>query len=144
MRKKYAGTRYSSEWDISTWTIITLVAACCMANLFLDEGIGPLIISLTMLIFVVICFLSVSYRIDGNNLVVYQFFIPKVYPIDKIKEIKPTKMWLSAPATSIKHRIAIEFTDRKILKSSIPLIISPVKQKEFINQLLSVNPKIKN
>ncbi len=141
--KKYYGTKYNSQWDASTWTIIALVVACCLVNLFLDEGIAPLIVCLVMLVFVVTCFLSISYRIDGNNLVVYQFFIPKTYPIDKIKEIKPTKMWLSAPATSIKHRLAIEFTDRSILKSTIPLIISPVRQEEFIQQLLSVNPEIK-
>ncbi|MDE5789940.1 MAG: PH domain-containing protein [Muribaculaceae bacterium] len=141
--KKYYGTKYNSQWDVSTWTIIALVVACCLVNLFLDEGIAPLIICLVMLVFVVTCLLSISYRIDGNNLVVYQFFIPKTYPIDKIKEIKPTKMWLSAPATSIKHRLAIEFTDRSILKSTIPLIISPARQEEFIQQLLSVNPAIK-
>lgn len=140
---KYNGTRYNSRWDASTWTILSLVAACCLANFFLDEGVGPLIITFIMLIFVLVCFLSIFYRIDGNNLVVYQFFIPHAYPIDKIKEIKPTKMWLSAPATSIKHRIAIEFSDRSILKSTIPLIISPKYQEEFIRQLLSVNPNIK-
>ena len=63
---------------------------------------------------------------------------------DKIKEIKPTKSVLSSPATSLSHRLAITFTDRKILKSYIPLIISPVRQDEFIRQLLSVNPEIKH
>lgn len=88
--------------------------------------------------------LSIYYRIDGDKLVVYTFFIPTAYPIDKIKEIKPTKSVLSSPATSLTHRLAITFTDRKILKSSIPLIISPVRQEEFIQQLLSVNPEIKH
>lgn len=140
--KKYYGTRYNSRWDTSTWTILALVAVCCLANCFLDEGMAPLIICLVMLIFTLICFLSIFYRIDGNNLVIYQFFIPKTYPIDKIKEVKPTKMWLSAPATSVKHRIAIDFSDPKILKGTIPLIISPAKRTEFIDQLLSVNPNI--
>ncbi|WP_290147489.1 PH domain-containing protein [uncultured Duncaniella sp.] len=65
-------------------------------------------------------------------------------PIDKIKEIKPTKSVLSSPATSLTHRLAITFTNRKILKSSIPLIISPVRQEEFIRHLLSINPEIKH
>ena len=80
-------------------------------------------------------FIGTYYRIDGNKLVVYSLFIPTAYPIDKIKEIKPTKSVLSAPATSLSHRLAITFTDRKILKSYIPLIISPVRQEEFIRQL---------
>lgn len=95
-----------------------------------------------MLAFVLVTFISIYYRIDGNKLVVYSFFIPTVYPIDKIKEIKPTKSVLSSQATSLSHRLAITFTDRKILKSSIPLIISPVHQDEFIRQLISVNPAI--
>ena len=35
-------------------------------------------------------------------------------------------------------------TDRKILKSYMPLIISPVRQDEFIRQLLAINPEIKH
>ncbi|MDE6410707.1 MAG: PH domain-containing protein [Muribaculaceae bacterium] len=118
--KKYFGTRYNSKWDSSTWFIISLVALCCLANVLLDEGIWPMIICFIMLVFTVTCFLSIFYRIDGKNLVIYQFFIPKEYPIDKIKEIKPTKMWLSAPATSIKYRIAIEFTTETYLKAQFP------------------------
>lgn len=97
-----------------------------------------------MLAFILLIFISIYYRIDGDKLVVYQFFIPTAFPIDKIKEVKPTKSVLSAPATSLTHRLAITFTDRKVLKSSMPIIISPVRQEEFIRQLLSVNPKIKH
>ena len=97
-----------------------------------------------MLAFVLVTLLSIYYRIDGDKLVVYSFFIPTAYPIDKIKEIKPTKSVLSSPATSLSHRLAITFTDRKILKSSIPLIISPVHQDEFIRQLLSPKSSIEH
>ena len=142
--EKYEGTRYNSKWDGSTWFILGLVAVCCAVPYFLDDGIWPTIICLVMLAFVLVTFLSIYYRIDGDILVVYSFFIPTAYPIDKIKEIKPTKSVLSSPATSLSHRLAITFTDRKILKSSIPLIISPVRQEEFIRQLLSVNPQIKH
>lgn len=97
-----------------------------------------------MLIFVLVTFLSIYYRIDGDKLVVYTFFIPTAYPIDEIKEIKPTKSVLSSPATSLTHRLAITFTDRKILKSTTPLIISPVRQEEFIRQLLAINSEIEH
>lgn len=97
-----------------------------------------------MLAFVLVTFLSIYYKIDGDKLVVYTFFVPTAYPIDKIKEIKPTESILSAPATSLTHRLAITFTDRKILKSYTPLIISPVRQDEFIRQLLSINPEIRH
>ena len=142
--EKFGGIRYNSRWDGSTWFILGLVAVCCVVPCFLDDGIWPTLICLVMLAFVLVTFLSIYYRIDGDKLVVYSFFIPTAYPIDKIKEIKPTKSVLSSPATSLTHRLAITFTDRKILKSSIPLIISPVRQEEFIRQLLSINPEIKH
>lgn len=144
--EKYGGTRYNSLWDGSTWFILGLVAVCYVVPCFLDDGTWPTIICIVMLAFVLVTFLSIYYRIDGDidgdKLVVYTFFISTAYPIDKIKDIKPAKSVLSSPATSLTHRLAITFTDRKILKSSIPLIISPARQKDFIRQLLSVNPKI--
>ena len=139
---KFGGVRYNSRWDGATWLILGLVAACCVVPCFFDDGVWPTIICLAMLAFVLVTFLGIYYRIDGDKLVVYSFFVPTAYPIDKIKEIKPTKSVLSAPATSLSHRLAITFTDRKILKSSLPLIISPVCQEEFIGQLLSINPEI--
>lgn len=142
--EKFRGTRYNSRWDGSTWFILGLVAACCIVPCFMDDGIWPTIICLVMLALVLVTFFSIYYRIDGDKFVVYTFFIPTAYHIDKIKEIKPTKSVLSSPATSLSHRLAITFTDRKILKSYIPLIISPVRQDEFIRQLLSVNPEIKH
>ena len=142
--KKFGGIRYNSVWDGSTWFIIGLVTICCILPCFLDDGIGPVIICVIMLVFTLITFMSVYYRIDGNKLVVYTFFIPQVYPIEQIKEIKPTKSVLSAPATSLNHRLAITFTDRSILKSTMPLIISPVRQDDFIGQLLAINPEIQH
>lgn len=142
--EKFGGTRYNSRWDGSTWFILGIVAACCIVPCFMDNGIWPTIICLVMLAFILLIFISIYYRIDGDKLVVYQFFIPTAFPIDKIKEVKPTKSVLSAPATSLTHRLAITFTDRKVLKSSMLIIISPVRQEEFIRQLLSVNPKIKH
>lgn len=142
--ENFGGTRYSSMWDGSTWFILGLVAVCCVVPCFLDDGIWPTIICIVMLAFVLVTFLSIYYHIEGDKLVVYSFLIPTAYPIDKIKEIKPTKSVLSSPATSLTHRLAITFTDWKILKSSIPLIISPVRQEEFIRHLLSINPEIKH
>lgn len=142
--KKYNGTRYNSRWDCSTWLIIALVVACCIWPIFLDDGLLPLIISGIMLVFMIVLLKSIYYKIDGNNLVIYQFFIPSAYPIDKIESVLPTKSVLSSPATSITHRIAIKFTDRTVLNSIMPMIISPARQQEFIDQLVSINPNIKH
>ncbi len=142
--EKFGGTKYNSMWDGSTWLMLGLVAACCLVPCFMDHSLWLVTLCLAMLAFVLLTFQGIYYRIDGDKLIVYSFFIPTAYPIDKIKEIKPTKSVLSAPATSLSHRLAITFTDRQILKSSIPLIISPVRQEEFIQHLLSINPEIRN
>ena len=124
--------------------MLGLVAVCCLVPCFLDHSLWLVILSLAMLTFALLTFIGIYYRIDGDKLVVYSFFVPTAYPIDKIKEIKPTKSVLSSPATSLSHRLAITFTDRNILKSSIPLIISPMRQEEIIRHLLSINPEIKH
>lgn len=139
---KYAGTRYNSVWDCSTWMIIVLVVAFSIWPAFLDDSVLFIVLTTLFLGFILATLLGIYYRIDGNNLVIYQFFTPTAYPIDKISEIKPTSSILSAPATSLRQRIAIKFADKSVLKSTMPLIISPVRQEEFIKQLLAVNPHI--
>lgn len=144
---KFGGIRYNSLWDWSTWLIMAFSVGACIWPLFLDDDrtwrIVLIILTCVFIAFLLVLFKGIYYRIDGNNLVVYQFFVPNVFPIDKIESVKPVRSMLSAPAASIIHRIAIKFSDRKVLKSSMPLIISPVRQEEFIARLLSVNPDIK-
>ena len=142
--EKFEGPRYNSMWDGSTWLILGLVTACCLAPCFIDHSLWLVTLCLSMLAFVLLTLIGIYYRIDEDKLVVYTFFVPTAYPINKIKEIKPTKSVLSAPATSLSHRLAITFTDRKILKSHMPLIISPSRQEDFIKLLLSINPEIKH
>lgn len=139
---KYSGTRYNSMWDSSTWLMLAFVVAVCIWPVFVDDWVLPVILAVAFLAIIVVGLLGIYYKIDGNNLVVYQFFIPRTYPIDKISSIRPTKSILSSPAVSLTHRIAIKFSDKKVLKSTMPLIISPVRQREFVNQLLAINPHI--
>lgn len=135
--------KYKSRWDASTWTIISIVMICCIIPCFTAEHLlTPIIICIAALAFIIVAFQSIYYVVDGNQLIVYTFFIPRRYPIDKIKEIQPSNSILSAPATSITRRLAITFTDRKILKSYMPLLISPENQDDFITHLLSINPNI--
>lgn len=136
---RYRGTRYNSRWDASTWCMIALTALCCFLPLVLDDdGYTPAIVGAVVLVSVIVILRSVFYKIDGDNLVVYQFFIPKAYPIAGIKEITTSHSWLSAPAASLAHRIAI-----RSVGSRMPLVISPVRQTEFVEQLLAVNQQIK-
>ena len=141
---EFSGTRYASRWDSSTWLLLLLVVLVCIWPVLLDgDWVGPVIVAVGLVAMFIGLFLGRYYRIDGDKLVIYQFFGPTALPIDKISEIRPTKTILAAPATSLTHRIAIKFSDRKVLKSSEPLVISPVRQEEFIAQLRAINPAIK-
>lgn len=140
---EFEGTRYASRWDASTWLLLLFMVLVCIWPILLDgEWVGPVIVAAGMVVLFIGLFVGTYYRIDGDKLVIYQFFQPTALPIDKISEIRPTKTILAAPATSLTHRIAIKFSDRKVLKSSAPLVISPVRVREFIGQLQSINPNI--
>lgn len=137
-------TTYKSLWDWSTWLILIVVEVSVGWIFFVDDAFWTaLIIFVATNLLVVLTLLGIYYKIAGNELWVYGFFRPSKFPIDKISEVKSTKSVLSAPATSLTHRLAIKFSDRKVLKSAMPLIISPERQQEFIAQLLSINPNIR-
>lgn len=82
------------------------------------------------------------YEIDGDQLVVYQFFRPNRFPIDKIAEVKKTTGILATAGMSCR-RVSIKFADRSVLKSSMPLEISPKDRDGFIAELKEINPDIK-
>lgn len=81
------------------------------------------------------------YVIEGNEIVVYQFFRPTRLPIAKIKSVKKTSGYLATAAMS-HLRVSISFIDRSVLKSYAPLEISPKDRDRFINQLIEINPDI--
>lgn len=116
--KKYGGTRYNSRWDGSTSAMVGAVVIACLWPVLLDDWFLPMIICAVMLVFVLLTLLGCYYRIDGENLVVYAFFIPTAYPINKIKSLKPTKSILSARAISLIHRIAISLKKTRTLQDS--------------------------
>lgn len=140
---EFEGTRYNSRLDASTGILVLLMVAVCLWPILLGEWIGSVIVAVGLLALFFALFCGTYYKISGDSLVIYQFFKPTALPIDKISEIRPTKTILAAPATSLTHRIAIKFSDRKVLKSSTPLVISPVRMDEFIKQLTDINPDIK-
>lgn len=93
----------------------------------------------------IVCILLIAgcwYEIDGNQLVVYQFFRPNRFPINKISEVKKTIGYLATAGMS-SRRVSIRFTDRSILKSSMPLEISPKDRDKFIISLREINPDIR-
>lgn len=94
------------------------------------------------MLFGVVLITGCWYEIDGDQLVVYQFFRPNRFPIDKIAEVKKTTGILATAGMSCR-RVSIKFADRSVLKSSMPLEISPKNRDGFIAELKEINPDIK-
>lgn len=95
-----------------------------------------LAILLPTLFFIVHLFMTTHYKIDGDNLTIKSgFFYTKTLSIHTIKKISETNSILSSPATSIDR---IEITFGKFDS----VLISPLKKKEFIGKLISINPRI--
>ena len=82
------------------------------------------------------------YAIEGDRLLVYQFFRPTRLPIAKIKEVRYCRGVLAGPCLSTR-RLSIKFTDRSVLKSAMPIEISPRDRDGMVRQLLEINPAIK-
>ena len=94
-----------------------------------------LILLFFITLLIVYAFLSIYYLVVGNELIVKSAFGMKVIvPIDSITKIKETKNLISSPAASL-DRIEISYGKKAV-------IISPQNKKEFISQLIALNPKI--
>lgn len=134
-------TIYKSKIDWWVWLVLLFVAVVTVALALDSTWLVTLSIGGTML-FGVVLISGCWYEIDGDQLVVYQFFRPYRFPIDKIAEVKKTTGILATAGMSCR-RVSIKFADRSVLKSSMPLEISPKNRDGFIAELKEINPDIK-
>lgn len=140
-RKPSDKTIFRSKIDWWVWAIILF----SMVIIFV-AGIGSpwsltLILAGGMLALFIVLIFGCWYEVVGDTLVVYQFFYPHRFPISKIKEVKKTTGYLATAGMS-SRRVSIKFTSRAVLKSSMPLEISPARRDAFISKLISINPSI--
>ena len=134
---------FKSKVDWWVYAIIPFIILCCMAGPILtdsDYWFG-IVLSIPFCILVYYVIVSTKYAVRGNEFGVKSLIGWQWFPIDKIESIKRTNSILASAALST-NRIAIKFSDRRILKSSAPLEISPKDEREFIADLLRINPDI--
>ena len=134
--------RYRSATDWFVWGVIGLVLAMDVWMIWMDQSWLMVILAVVCTAVLLVPFYNLYYMIDGRELVIHYMFCSHRLPIDKISEIRPVRSFLAAPALSL-DRLAIKFSDRKVLRSSAPMYISPVRRQEFIDALLQVNPGIR-
>ena len=135
---------YKSRVDWWVYTIIPFIFLCCMLGPILTDSDYWLGIALAIpfCLFVCYAFVSTKYAVRGNEFGVKDLLEWQWFPIEKIESITHVNSILASAALSTTHRIAIKFSERKVLKSSSPLEISPKDDKGFIADLLKVNPSI--
>lgn len=132
---------YRSRIDWWVWLVtIGFLAVIWLSAIGMSWWYVVFVCGLTTLLYAWLMF-GCWYEIDGNELVIYQFFRPTRLPISKIKDIKKTSGYLATAGMS-HLRVSISFTDRSVLKSFAPIEISPKDRDGFMTQLKSINPNI--
>ena len=142
MEKTILGkTIYRSKID--WWLLLILIGMLVIWLTVLEPNMRwfGIIMGSAMTAFIVVIIRGCWYEIDGNDLVVYQFFRPTRLPIAKIIKVKKTKGYLATAGMS-HLRVSISFNDRSVLKSYAPLEISPDDRDGFIAHLKEINPNI--
>ncbi len=135
-------TIYKSKVDWWVPAVVVFTVIMCFAGPAIEgDWLWGIIFSAILLALEILMFAGVKYMIRGNQLGVRNFFRWHWYPIDKITEIKRQRSVLSAAALSF-DRLAIRFSDKAILKSTMPLEISPKDMAKFVEQLRGINPGI--
>ena len=130
------------DWWIPVVVVVTVSVAFIGPLIDGEIFLAGLLLGIWLCVMEIVMFASVKYQICDGKLGIRNFFYKwEWFPIDKISEVKKSSGILSAPALSTK-RISIKFSDKKILKSSMPLEISPKDRDGFIAQLKEINPNI--
>ena len=134
---------FHSRIDWWVWVMIVgTLAVIWYAAFDMDNWLFGTIMGCGMTVLFIFLIFGFRYVIDGDNLVVYQFFRPTRFPISKIKDVKKTTGYLATAGMS-HLRVSISFADRSVLKSFAPLEISPRDRDGFIERLIEINPDIK-
>lgn len=134
---------FKSKIDWWIYALVIFTGVCCMLGPVLADSyywLG-LIMGMVFMGFEIFAFMSVSYAISGCELGVRMFYRWQWFPIDRIASVRKVRGILSAPALSA-DRVAIRFTDHSILKSTLPLEISPKERDAFIEALKEINSNI--
>jgi hypothetical protein len=137
-------TFYNSKIDWWIPAVVVFTVAVAFIGPIIDGEIFVvgIIVGALLALMEIVMFASVRYQIcDGKLGIRNMFYKWEWLPIDKISEVKKSSGILSAAALSTK-RISIKFSDKKILKSSMPLEISPKDRDGFIARLKEINPAI--
>ena len=127
---------YKSKLGLELIIPLTLIFSYILFELVSNKvWIGIFIMILTI-IFILYTFLSINYKIENDNLNVKCTVLMNInIDVKSIRKIVETYNPLSSPAASI-DRLEIFYNKFD------SVLISPKKKKEFIEDILKINPNI--
>lgn len=135
-------TVYRSRVDRWIWVAAALVLVLLTVNAILAPWYLAVIQSVGVLGFPIVIIFGVKYAIEGNELLVWQYFKCRRLPVMEIQEVRYSRGYTNCIGLS-RFRLSITFDDNhKVLDSCLPLEISPADRDAFVERLLAVNPDI--
>lgn len=135
-------TVYRSRVDRWIWVAAALVLVLLTVNAILAPWYLAVIQSVGVLGFPIVIIFGVKYAIEGNELLVWQYFKCRRLPVMEIREVRYSRGYTNCIGLS-RYRLSITFDDNhKVLDSCLPLEISPADRDAFVERLLAVNPDI--
>jgi len=133
---------FRSKVDWWVWCVMLSLTATILAVAVSVSWIVTVLYTVLVLGLLGVGFFGCWYEIDRGTLIVYNLCRPMRLPIGKIAEVRYCKGFVAGPAMSLT-RLSIKFSDRSVLKSSMPIEISPLDRDGFVAALLAVNPSIR-
>jgi hypothetical protein len=131
MGKKIFRTRISVLLSF----LLVVVPLCCAILALPPLRWGVLGIVTGTLLLITFMFVSTRYIIDGSELKISGCMLGSRIAISNITSVKRSYSPLSAPASSLKR------LEVKLRKNSF-ILVSPVREQEFIDALKAANPNI--
>ena len=132
---------YRSRIDRWVWAVLALPVVALVAIGIESAWWVPVVIGAAMAVVYGWLMAGCWYEIDGDTLVVYQFFRPHRMPVMKIRSVARTRGYIATAGMS-SRRVTIRFADRSVMRSAMPLEISPADRDGFIARLCEINPQI--
>ncbi len=137
---------YRPEIDWWIYIVLVIMVCGCVFGLSYDgEPIAGLILGAGVLALWLFAVTGVKYRICNNQLGIRNFYRWTWIPIDKISTVEKLHgvyVQGAVSATLSLNRVRMTLSDRNILKSSMPVDISPKDRDGFIIRLKEINPLI--
>lgn len=132
------------DWWI--YLVLAIMVCGCFFGPLSEGAVGvAVILSLVMLALWLFAVLGVKYEIRCGQLGIRKFYRWTWIPIDKISEVERLHgMFVqgAVSATLSLSRVRLTLSDRSVLRSAMPVDISPEDSDGFIRRLKEINPRI--